>query len=210
MTSFATRTLWECQPRCHHPLRQGDRLYVSYWHHGFFILDISDMSKPKAISAVNTSPVYPHPTHTCLVMPTALKGRKIMVVADEDVAKLWPAAPAFTWIYDITDERFPLSIATWQVEGLDRDGAPQPPMMGCHQPSERFNGTVIPFAWFAKGLRILDVKDPYAPREVGFYEPDAPDGFELASSNDVTIDRRGLVYLIDRQRGIDIVETSVW
>ena len=22
-------------PRCHHPLRHGDRLYVSYWHHGF-------------------------------------------------------------------------------------------------------------------------------------------------------------------------------
>jgi hypothetical protein len=197
-------------PRCHHPLRQGDRLYVSYWHHGFFILDISDMSKPKAVSAVNTSPVYPHPTHTCLVVPAPLKGRKIMVVADEDVAKLWPAAPAFTWIYDITDERFPVSIATWQVDGLDPDGAPQPPMMGCHQPSERFNGTVIPFAWFAKGLRILDVKDPYAPREVGFFEPDAPDGFPLASSNDVTVDRRGLIYLIDRQRGVDIVETSVW
>ena len=197
-------------PRCHHPLRQGDRLYVSYWHHGFFILDITDMSKPQPISAVNTSPVYPHPTHTCLVVPEPLKGRKIMVVADEDVAKLWPAAPAFTWIYDITDERFPVSIATWQVEGLDPDGAPQPPMMGCHQPSERFNGTIIPFAWFAKGLRILDVKDPYAPREVGFYEPDAPEGFPLASSNDVTIDRRGLVYLIDRQRGVDIVETTAW
>jgi hypothetical protein len=126
------------------------------------------------------------------------------------VAKLWPAAPAFTWIYDITDERLPVSIATWQVEGLDPDGAPQPPMMGCHQPSERFNGTIIPFAWFAKGLRILDVKDPYAPREVGFYEPDAPAGSELASSNDVTIDRRGLVYLIDRQRGVDIIQTSVW
>jgi hypothetical protein len=197
-------------PRCHHPLRQGDRLYVSYWHHGFFILDIADMSKPKQISAVNTSRAYPHPTHTCLVVPTPLKGRKIMVVADEDVAKLWPAAPAFTWIYDITDERFPVSIATWQVEGLDPDGAPQPPMMGCHQPSERFNGTVIPFAWFAKGLRILDVKDPFAPREVGFYEPDAPEGFQLASSNDVTIDRRGLIYLIDRQRGVDIVETTAW
>ncbi|MDF2763213.1 MAG: hypothetical protein K0S81_191 [Rhodospirillales bacterium] len=197
-------------PRCHHPLRQGDRLYVSYWHHGFFILDIRDMSKPKPISAVNTSPVYPHPTHTCLVVPTPLKGRKIMVVADEDVAKLWPAAPAFTWIYDITDERYPVSVATWQVEGLDLDGAPQPPMMGCHQPSERFNGTIIPFAWFAKGLRILDVKDPYAPREVGFFEPDAPEGFQLASSNDVTIDRRGLIYLIDRQRGVDILETSVW
>ncbi len=81
-------------PRCHHPLRFGDRLYVSYWHHGFFILDISDMSKPKAISGVNTSPVYPHPTHTCLRMPQKLRGRDILVVADEDVAKLWPAAPS--------------------------------------------------------------------------------------------------------------------
>ena len=197
-------------PRCHHPMRFGDRLYVSYWHHGFYILDISDMSKPKTISGVNTSPVFPHPTHTCLPLPMPLKGRDVMVVADEDVAKLWPAAPAFTWIYDITDERFPTPISTFQVDGVDPDGAPQPPMMGCHQPSERFNGTIIPFAWFAKGLRILDVADPFAPREVGFYEADAPEGFELASSNDVTIDDRGLIYLIDRQRGVDIIETSVW
>jgi hypothetical protein len=83
-------------PRCHHPLRMGDRLYVSYWHHGFFILDISDMSKPKAISHVNTSPgPIPHPTHTCLPHPAEAAGRDILVVADEDVAKLWPAAPAF-------------------------------------------------------------------------------------------------------------------
>ena len=33
-------------------------------------------------------------------------------------------------------------------------------MMGCHQPSERFKGTIIPFAWFAQGLRILDIADP--------------------------------------------------
>ena len=35
----------------------------------------------------------------------------------------------------------PVSIATWQVPGLDIDGSPQPPMTGCHQPSERFHGT---------------------------------------------------------------------
>src|SRR6202162_1122159 len=28
-------------PRCHHPLRVGNRLYVSYWQHGGYILDIS-------------------------------------------------------------------------------------------------------------------------------------------------------------------------
>ncbi len=197
-------------PRCHHPLRVGDRLYVSYWHHGFVILDIADMSNPRLVSAANTSPSFPHPTHTCLVMPELLKGRKVMIVADEDVAKLHPAAPAFTWIYDITNEHFPVPIASFQVEGVDPDGAPQQPMTGCHQPSERFSGTLIPFAWFAQGLRILDVADPFQPREVAFYEPDPPAGFERSSANDVTIDDRGVIYLIDRQRGVDIIETSVF
>ncbi|HMB76022.1 MAG TPA: hypothetical protein VKN76_06455 [Kiloniellaceae bacterium] len=198
-------------PRCHHPLRVGDRLYVSYWHHGFFILDIGDMSKPVAISGRNTSVAFPHPTHTCLRMPMPLKGRQVMIVADEDVAKLYPAAPAFTWVYDITDERNPASISTFQVEGLDRDGSPQDPMTGCHQPSERLSGTsVVPFAWFAQGLRLVDFADPFRPKEVGYYHADPPEGFARASSNDVTLDDRGLIYLIDRQRGVDIVETSVF
>jgi hypothetical protein len=168
------------------------------------------MSRPRPVAGGNTSPAFPHPTHTCLPIPEPLKGRRIMVVADEDVAKLWPAAPAFAWIYDITAEQHPVPIATFQVDALDRDGAPQPPMMGCHQPSERFSGTIIPFAWFAKGLRLVDIADPFRPTEVGYYEPDAPEGFDLASSNDVTLDSRGLLYLIDRQRGVDIVETSVF
>ena len=107
-------------------------------------------------------------------MPQPLKGRNIMVVADEDVAKLRPSPPAFTWIYDITVEQMPLPIATFQVPGLDTDGSPQPPMTGCHQPSERFNGTIIPFAWFAQGLRLVDIADPFAPKEVGHFLPDAP------------------------------------
>lgn len=200
---------WEdwVPPRCHHPLRRGERLYVSYWHHGFFILDIADMSQPRLVSASNTSPAFPHPTHTCLAMPQELKGRRIMVVADEDVAKLRPAAPSFAWIYDISEERCPVPIATFQVDGLDPDGAAQPPMMGCHQPSERVSGTIVPFAWFARGLRLVDIADPFNPREVAFYQPDPPDGFELLSSNDVTQDDRGLLYLIDRQRGLHIIES---
>jgi hypothetical protein len=198
------------KPRCHHPLRMGDRLYVSYWHHGLFILDIADMARPKLVAGVNSSPAHPHPTHTCLPVPGLLKGRRIMVVADEDVAKLRPSPPAFSWIYDITDETQPMPIATFQVPGLDRDGAPQPPMMGCHQPSERFRGSIIPFAWFAQGLRLVDIADPFVPRQVGFYQPPPPAGCERASSNDVTIDDRGLIYLVDRQRGLDIIETSLF
>lgn len=197
-------------PRCHHPLRFGDRLYVSYWHHGLFILDIADMARPRLVSQVNTSPTFPHPTHTCLRIPQKLRGRDIMVVADEDVAKLWPSPPAFAWIYDITNEQLPVSIATYQVQGLDLDGSPQPAMTGCHQPSERFYGSVIPFAWFAQGLRLVDIADPFHPREVGHYQPQAAPGADRPSSNDVTVDERGLIYLVDRVHGVDIIETSVF
>lgn len=198
------------QPRCHHPLRMGNRLYVSYWHHGLFILDIEDMSAPRLVATVNTSPAFPHPTHTCLPIPTPLKGRQVMVVADEDVAKLWPSAPAFTWIYDITTEWLPTPISTFQVDGPAFDGSPQPAMTGCHQPSERFSGTVIPFAWFAQGLRLVDIKDPFRPVEVGHFLPDVPRGADRPSSNDVTVDDRGLVYLVDRVHGVDIIETTVF
>lgn len=197
-------------PRCHHPLRRGNRLYVSYWHHGMYILDISDMSAPKQIAHVNTSPSFPHPTHTCLPMAQPIRGRDILVVADEDVAKLYPAAPAFTWIYDITVETLPIPIATWQVSGIDPDGAPQEPMTGCHQPSERVAGTIIPFAWFAQGLRLVDIADPFNPKEVGHFIPDPPKGGSRPSSNDVTIDERGLIYLVDRVHGVDIIETSAF
>jgi len=67
----------------------------------------------------------------------------------------------------------------------------------------------VPFAWFAQGLRLVDFADPFQPHEVGFFVPPPPPGCARASSNDVTLDRRGLIYLVDRQRGVDIIETSV-
>ncbi|HUY19548.1 MAG TPA: hypothetical protein VMV15_10005 [Candidatus Binataceae bacterium] len=196
------------EPLCHHPLRLDDRLYVSYWHHGFFILDIADLSHPRMVAQRYTGQSFPHPTHTCLPIPQTLKGRRVIVVADEDVAKLRPAAPSFAWIYDVTHEATPTPIATFQAPGVDPDGSPQRQMTGCHQPSERVRGSVIPFAWFANGLRLIDIADPFAPREVGSYLPDPPPGYERASSNDVSSDDRGLLYLIDRQRGLEILESA--
>ena len=71
--------------RCHHPLRRGNRLYTSYWQAGFVILDIDDISKPKRISGLDWSPPYHCPTHTTLPLPFDIRGRRYMVVADEDV-----------------------------------------------------------------------------------------------------------------------------
>src|SRR4030095_10701776 len=100
------------------------------------------------------------------------------------------------WIYDITNERQPLPIATFQVPGLDKDGSPQPAMTGCHQPSERFTGTVIPFAWFAQGLRLVDIADPFAPKEVGSFLPDTPAGGGRASAHRDANGGRRRAYLL--------------
>lgn len=54
-------------------------LYVSCWHHGIFILDISDMSRPALVSQGIKSRAFPHPTHTCLPMPQKLKVRSVMI-----------------------------------------------------------------------------------------------------------------------------------
>jgi hypothetical protein len=193
--------------RCHHPLRRGDRLYTSYWHGGFVILDISDMSKPKMVSHLDWSPPFPWPTHTALPLPFRLQGRDIMLVADEDVLRTQKSSyPSFLWLVDITDETRPMPFSSFQIEEVD--GSPQPEYTGCHQPSEKVTGTEIPVAWFANGLRIVDIKNPHAPKEVARFLPDPAPGCDRVQSNDVTIDERGLIYLIDRYRGLVTVERT--
>jgi hypothetical protein len=44
------------------------------------------------------------------------------------------------------------------------------------------------------------------PHEAAYYIPDLPAGEVRASSNDVFMDERGLVYLMDRVAGLSIVE----
>jgi len=161
----------------------GDRLYTSYWQGGFVILDISDLSNPKHISGLDWSPPFPCPTHSAVPVPFEINGRKILVVADEDVFHLFPGPPAFIWIVDITVEERPVPFATFQIDALD--GAPQPKATGCHQPIEKISGTEIPAAWFAHGMRIIDIALPRAPREVAYFVPDPAPGAERPASNDV-------------------------
>ena len=194
------------QHRCHHPMRLDDRLYVSYWHGGWVILDISDMTRPEFVSGMDWSPPFPWPTHTCLPIPFEVAGRRIMLVADEDVAKAYPSGPSFLWVVDITDEAHPMPFSSYQMAGLD--GAPTPAMTGCHQPVEHVRGAEIPVAWFAQGLRVIDIADPFNVKEIAHYVPDLPEGSRRVCSNDVFQDDRGLIYVIDRVRGLNIVEPA--
>jgi hypothetical protein len=190
--------------RIHHPLRLGNRLYTSCWLAGLRILDIENMSRPRLVSELDWSPPFPWPTHTALPVPFPVRGRRLMIVADEDVARADDQPPSFLWMVDITDETHPVPFGSFQVEA--EDGSARPAFTGCHQPCEKITGTQIPVAWFAHGLRVVDFSNPHAPREVAWYEPTPCGGVPRIQSNDVTVDDRGLIYLLDRVRGLHILE----
>ena len=197
---------WEGRAhRCHHPMRKGDRLYVSYWHGGLVILDISDMSRPKMVSQLDWSPPFPAPTHTTLPMPSKIMGREILVVTDEEAQKLQPEPQAFFWVVDITEETRPTPIATFLLP----DGHRTAGRFGAHQPAEQVHGNTLYVTWFSGGLRAVDISNPYLPKEAGFYIPLPGKGQKAVQSNDVFHRKDGMLFLIDRLDGLEILESQI-
>jgi hypothetical protein len=86
---------------------------------------------------------------------------------------------------------------------------------GVHSSEENFRnpfyGKLTAIAYFNGGVRIWDIREPQAPREVAFYVPEAnantdPDGY---MTNNVEIDNRGYVYIVDRNgAGMEILELT--
>ncbi len=188
--------------RVHHPLRLGDRLYVSLWYEGFAILDISDITRPRLVSHVSDRPASGAPTHTALPVGHRILGRNWLVVFDEELGGGSP--PAGMRLYDITDERRPAFAAQFQVppDPSGKTGG----RFGAHQPHEFVGADNLVYAaWFSGGLRVIDISNPYKPREAGHYIPAPGPGARFAQSNDVFVDKRGLIYLIDRINGLDIL-----
>jgi hypothetical protein len=193
--------------QCHHPIRYGDRLYVSYWHGGFVILDIADMTKPKFLSGLNWSPPYPSPIHTTLPLPWKLMGRDMMVVVDEEAGKRAPAPPAFMWMIDITDEKHPVSVSTFNPEAAFTIAPGH--QYGAHQPAEQVYDNKMFVTWFSGGLRVVDISNPYQLKEIAYYVPKPGRGQSKVKSNDVYRTADGLIYLIDRLDGLEILECNV-
>ena len=80
------------------------------------------------------------------------------------------------------------------------------PRFGAHQFQEKTDGTLVYCTWFSGGLRIVDVADPFSPREVGSFVPEPVKGQPAPQTNDSDIDDRGLIYIVDRYVGFDILE----
>ena len=188
--------------RTHHPLRMGNRLYVSLWFGGFAILDISDITKPRLISHVNYHNGDSSPTHTALPVGHKIMGKDWLIVFDEELGGGDP--PAFMRVFDISDEKQPKQVGKFQVS-RDPSGKTGG-RFGAHQPHEHVGRDNLVYgAWFSGGLRVIDISNPYLPQDVGHYIPKPGKGERYAQSNDVFVDHRGFIYLIDRIQGMDIL-----
>ena len=83
------------------------------------------------------------------------------------------------WAFDITDPANIQPLAIFEVSELDSPWSRATPgRFGAHQFQEHMKGgdTLVYCAWFAGGLRIVDVADPAAPQEVGWFIPEPARG----------------------------------
>jgi len=201
--------------RLHHALRFGDEMWASCWHGGFRIVDISDIARPKTAASYNYHPPFPEPTHTAMPVPQKLGGKRIALAIDEeDQAQSAnesenrrgrPHAGIST--FDVSDYAQVKPLALFEVSELDSPFSRTPgARFGAHQFHEKMHDTLIYAVWFAGGLRVIDVADPAAPREVAHFIPEPAGGRPAPQSNDVTLDDRGLIYIVDRHVGFDALE----
>lgn len=209
--------------RLHHALREGDELWAACWYGGVAVIDASDMSALRTKATHNYHPPFPEPTHTALRLPHRIGGRDIAIVVDEEHPHATGQPHAFMWIFDVSDLSAITPLSTYHVTDFDAPwarahlrgdgtyGAGKGAEIygpGAHQFQERITGDIIFCTFFSAGLRAIDIGDPLKPKELGYYIPGPAKGFAAPQSNDVCLDDRGLIYLIDRIDGLDILELA--
>jgi hypothetical protein len=203
--------------RLHHALRFGDELFAGLWYGGVGIIDVKDITKPRTLGTYNYHPPFPEPSHTFMPLEKPINGRRIAVAIDEEdhahdaeeMARRRGRPHGCLWVFDITDPADIKPLSLYEVSELDSPWSRATPgRFGAHQFQEQRRGTLIYCAWFAGGLRVVDVADPSAPAEVGYFIPQPAKGRAAPQSNDVFVDDRDRIYLVDRYAGFDILELT--
>ncbi|MEK6789257.1 MAG: hypothetical protein AABY68_09935 [Pseudomonadota bacterium] len=176
----------------------GNRAYLST-SDGLKILDVSEIQarkpSPKApeISALSW-PSISIPQNT---MPITIKGKPYLVEIDEytDALNGGPGNIGAGRIIDISDETKPKVISNLRLQvhqpenKAARDGDPGAnlPVQGygghyCNVPS-RVDPTIVACSMIISGLRIFDIRDPYHPREVAYFNAPVSPRLILEASN---------------------------
>jgi hypothetical protein len=129
---------------------------------------------------------------------------------------------------DISDEKRPFSVSNFDVLEASGDFCSRGGRFGAHASNESFTPIyykrMIFVTYFNAGVRAVDIRDPYRPKEVGYYIPaitaktdkrcvTQPGGGESCKiaiqSNNPEVDDRGYIYVVDRANtGMHILELT--
>lgn len=155
----------------HHPIVHGDTAYLAWRDAGMVILDVKDRTEPRLIAHKNWSPPFGGGTHNCLPLPD----RDLLVVLDEAVLDHQEDGEKLIWLFDVREPSNPVSISTFKSPS-DIDYKAKPGHFGPHNLHENRPGSFISseliFATYQNaGVRVFDIRDRYAPREVGALVP---------------------------------------
>lgn len=191
--------------RLHHALRVGDILWASCWYAGAFTIDVSDITRPRTLGSYNYHPPFPEPTHTLFRLAEPIAGRSLALMIDEEHEHTPGQPHAFLWVMDASDPAALRPISTFHVAESASPYAHSGGRFGAHQFQERQVGSLVFASWFAGGLRVIDLANPGEPAEVGHFIPAPAAGHKAPQSNDVDVDPRGIVALLDRDRGLDLL-----
>ena len=153
--------------------------------------------------------------------------RDVVVVVSESLKNECQEIRQLTFLVDVTTEAKPFPISSFQVPAGPQDFCRRGGRFGPHSSNESFTpiyyGKLVFLAYFNAGVRAVDIRDPFNPREVAFYVPATTANTDkrcatvsgvnhcaiAIQTNNVEVDDRGYVYLVDRANtGLEIVELT--
>ena len=154
--------------------------------------------------------------------------RNMILVVDEALKNECAGeARQMVWFVDATDESHPMVVSNYTVPESSGHFCERGGRFGSHSSNESmapvFYRKLAFVTWFNAGVRALDIRDPYRPREAGYYIPavtketdkrcikvGGQDRCKTAiQSNNVETDDRGYIYVVDRANsGMHILEVT--
>ena len=228
---------------------QGNRVYFGYGTNKGGVLQIVDREKllkgPKEPTPDNLR--YPevsklmmsawngaHTTFPMLGMPIAEFAhdkdgakRDIVMIVDEAILNECLEARQMVWFADVSIENRPMIVSNWTAPEMPGNFCQRGGRFGAHSSNESmapiYYKKMAFIAWFNGGVRALDIRDPFQPREIGYFIPaitdktdkrcvkvDGKDRCKVAiQTNNVETDARGLIYIVDRANtGMHILELA--
>ncbi|HVB56127.1 MAG TPA: hypothetical protein VNE63_06835 [Candidatus Acidoferrales bacterium] len=228
---------------------QGNRVYMAYGPGGHGVVQILDRDKllngPKEPTEANL--LYPqiaridlpptegaHTAYPLLGMDVAEfdkdkqgKPQDFLIVPGEELSTECQGPRQFVHIFNITDEAHPLGISTWTVPEASGNFCSKGGRFGSHSVNENFTPIyykrMVFVSFFNAGVRALDIRDPFHPKEVGYYIPAITDKTSkrcvgtgadqrckvVIQVNNVEVDDRGYIYIVDRANtGLDILQLT--